>query len=311
MRESESPSGTACDTVLSNAPSGWSLDIFISRSATGGDVSAGYGAGPVRLWAVGVLEFGVDASGLGELVFEDDDAARGIERGALVDQFAGPGGEPELVSGVAAVAALRASGGEQLRGVEAAKECLCHAEDLSGVAHAVGRVALVVELPGRVVIGRVLLNRVTPFNGQGPRRREAPGAGAGFTSLFTALLPAAGLVLLPGRRSEMPGPYTLTSTLARHIRLLRYFSAGSSSSPALRELFPCDERNSTTAIPQCLHSPLQKFWSRLTRDFIRGRGKWVPSTSPGGRSADRLARRRRIGTTPPQPVAMGTCRLPR
>ncbi|MCZ4586046.1 hypothetical protein O4328_20505 [Rhodococcus opacus] len=42
---------------------------------------------------MGVLEFGVDASGLGELVFEDDDAARGFECGALVDQFAGAGGE--------------------------------------------------------------------------------------------------------------------------------------------------------------------------------------------------------------------------
>ncbi len=77
----------------------------------GGGVSAGCGAGLVRLGAVGVLEFSVDASGLGELVFEDDDAARGIECGALVDQFAGSGREAELVSGVAAMAALRAFGG--------------------------------------------------------------------------------------------------------------------------------------------------------------------------------------------------------
>ena len=53
-----------------------------------------------------MLEFSIDTSGLGELVFEDDDAARGIECGALVDQFAGSGGETQLVSGVAAVAAL-------------------------------------------------------------------------------------------------------------------------------------------------------------------------------------------------------------
>ncbi len=58
-----------------------------------GGVSADCRGGPVRLGAAGVLEFGVDASGLGELVFEDDDAARGIECGALVDQFTGAGGE--------------------------------------------------------------------------------------------------------------------------------------------------------------------------------------------------------------------------
>ncbi|MCZ4590530.1 hypothetical protein O4328_44150 [Rhodococcus opacus] len=44
---------------------------------------------------MGVLEFSVDASGLGELVFENDDAARGIECGALVDQFAGSGRETD------------------------------------------------------------------------------------------------------------------------------------------------------------------------------------------------------------------------
>ena len=115
-----------------------------------------------------LLEFGVDASGLDELVFEDDDAARGIECGALVDQFAGSRGETQLVSGVAAMAALRASGGEQLRGVEAAQECLRHAEDLGGMTHAVGRVVLVVELPGRVTVGRIFRNGVTPFQRTGP-----------------------------------------------------------------------------------------------------------------------------------------------
>ncbi len=36
------------------------------------------------------------------------------------------------------------------------------------MTHAVGRVVLVVELPGRVTVGRIFLNGVTPFNGQGP-----------------------------------------------------------------------------------------------------------------------------------------------
>jgi hypothetical protein len=132
-------------------------------------VSTECGVRPVRRrGAVNVLEFGVDAPGPGELVFEDDDAARGIECGALVDQFAGPGGDAELVTGVAAVPALRTPGGQQFGGVKAAEECLCHAEDLGGMAHAVGRVVLVVELPGRVVVGRIVLNGVTPFPCTGP-----------------------------------------------------------------------------------------------------------------------------------------------
>ena len=169
----------SCMRVEVRVPSGRAASEGNPRLAfrTGGGVSAERGGGPVGHRAVCVLEFGVDASGLGELVFEDDDAACGIERGALVDQFAGSGGDAELVSGVAAVPALRASGGEELRGVEAAEECLCHAENLGGMAHAVGRVVLVVELPGWAAIGRILLNGVTPFNGRGPRRREAPGAG--------------------------------------------------------------------------------------------------------------------------------------
>ncbi len=48
-------------------------------------------------------ELGVDALGFGELVFQDDDAAGGLQRVALVDQLAGAGGQPQLVAGVAAV----------------------------------------------------------------------------------------------------------------------------------------------------------------------------------------------------------------
>jgi hypothetical protein len=53
-------------------------------------------------------ELGVDALGFGELVFQDDDAAGGLQRVALVDQLAGAGGEAQLVAGVAAVPAGRA-----------------------------------------------------------------------------------------------------------------------------------------------------------------------------------------------------------
>ena len=68
------------------------------------------GADLTRLCGAGLLEVGVDASGLGELVFEDDNAARGLECGALVDQFAGAGGKSELVAGVATVTARGAAG---------------------------------------------------------------------------------------------------------------------------------------------------------------------------------------------------------
>ena len=69
------------------------------------------GSGPVVAgWTLSVVEatvqFGVDRLGFGELIFEDDDAARGIQRGAAVDQFAGPGGDPQLIAGVATVSTL-------------------------------------------------------------------------------------------------------------------------------------------------------------------------------------------------------------
>jgi hypothetical protein len=35
----------------------------------------------------------VDLLGFGELVFEDDDAAGGVDRGACVDEFADAGGD--------------------------------------------------------------------------------------------------------------------------------------------------------------------------------------------------------------------------
>jgi hypothetical protein len=52
----------------------------------------------------------VDALGFLELVFEDDDAAGGLDGGALVDEFAGAGRYAQLVAGVAAVAAFGAQG---------------------------------------------------------------------------------------------------------------------------------------------------------------------------------------------------------
>jgi hypothetical protein len=50
-------------------------------------------------------EFGTAALGDVELVFEGDDAAGGVDGGALVDQFPRPGGPAQPAAGVAAVPA--------------------------------------------------------------------------------------------------------------------------------------------------------------------------------------------------------------
>lgn len=56
------------------------------------------------------MMFGVDAPGLFELVLEDDDAAGGLDGGAVIDEFPGPGRDAQLIAGVAAVAALGTQG---------------------------------------------------------------------------------------------------------------------------------------------------------------------------------------------------------
>jgi hypothetical protein len=58
--------------------------------------------------------------GFFELVFEDDDAAGRLQRGALVADFSGAGGQPKLVAGVAAVAAAGALRVDQFRVAEPA-----------------------------------------------------------------------------------------------------------------------------------------------------------------------------------------------
>jgi hypothetical protein len=67
--------------------------------------------GSVMSWRFGCRAFltapvlGVDPHRFLKFVFQDDDAAGGVERGAVVDEFAGAGGDPQLVAGVAAVSA--------------------------------------------------------------------------------------------------------------------------------------------------------------------------------------------------------------
>src|SRR5690242_5447740 len=91
------------------------------------------------------LVFFVDAPGLFELVFEDDDAAGSLDRSALVDEFAGASGDLQLVAGVAPVAALRAQGRDQAGFTERPQEGGCGAEHFGGPAHGVGGVVVVIE----------------------------------------------------------------------------------------------------------------------------------------------------------------------
>ena len=102
-----------------------------------------------------LLEFGVDTPGFGELVFEDDDAARGLEWGAGGDEFVGAGGDAQLIARVTAVPTARALWGEEFRGIEAAQERLPDTENVGGVAHAVGGIVFVVELAGQLAGGFV------------------------------------------------------------------------------------------------------------------------------------------------------------
>ena len=74
-------------------------------------VRAGVFAGR-RAPVEGAVKFGVDGAGFSELVFKDDDAARRVQSGTVIDEFSGPGRDPQLIAGVAAVSALGALWGE-------------------------------------------------------------------------------------------------------------------------------------------------------------------------------------------------------
>jgi len=99
----------------------------------------------------GAVVFGVDALCFFKLVFEDDDAAGGLDRSALVDEFTRAGCDPQLVAGVAAVAALGAERGDQAGFAKGAEEARGGAEHLGGPAHRVGGIVVVIEAAERVV----------------------------------------------------------------------------------------------------------------------------------------------------------------
>ena len=215
----------------------------------------GRGARSVRL-LLGVSKFGVDASGFGELVFEDDDPARRLQRGTAGDEFVGAGGDAELVAGVAAVPAVGALRGEEFRGVETTQERLPDPENVGGLAHAVRRVIFVVEFAGQSTaraVGYFCLNGVSSFvywtgprgvkNGEereraGPRRnggwvRRGPDGGITYTICTLASCRTRGDVQQPPNR-VFRAEYLSNNTLfGLGTALTAVLRAGSSSLPHL------------------------------------------------------------------------------
>ena len=117
----------------------------------------------------GAAVFGVEALGFLELVFEDDDAAGGLDGGAVVDEFPGAGGDAQLVAGVAAVAALGPQGGDQPGFADGSEEARRSTDHLGGATHGVGGEVVIVESIGGlrwVLLGHLhlFLKRV-----EGPR----------------------------------------------------------------------------------------------------------------------------------------------
>src|SRR3954469_8127869 len=136
-------------------------------------IAGDHGSGVGRVRGCGAAVLGVDALGFFELVFEDDDAAGGLDGGAAVDEFAGAGGDPQLVAGVAAVSARGAERGDEAGFADGAEETLRGAEHLGGPAHGVGGVVVVIE----TAIGIVCCHCTSLWNtwrGPGAVRRQGP-----------------------------------------------------------------------------------------------------------------------------------------
>src|SRR5690242_14669459 len=103
------------------------------------------GAGTARRFTGGAAVLGVDALRFLELVLEDHDAARGLDRGPLVDELAGARGDPQLVAGVPAVSSLRAERSDQTSLTDGSEEGRGGAEHLGCPAHRVRGVVVVVQ----------------------------------------------------------------------------------------------------------------------------------------------------------------------
>jgi len=81
----------------------------------------------------------------GQVVFQGQDALRGGQGVALVEQLPDPGGEGELAAGVAAPPARRPGRADRAGRVQRAQERLPDPEDLGGPPGGVGRVVRVVQ----------------------------------------------------------------------------------------------------------------------------------------------------------------------
>lgn len=82
----------ACSIAASaGGPCDASIRSAVNRSSSDG---LGLFQGVARWWSGLLAQLRVDASGLFELVFQDDDAARRVQGGSGVHQFARAGGEP-------------------------------------------------------------------------------------------------------------------------------------------------------------------------------------------------------------------------
>ena len=164
------------------------------------------------------------------------------------------------------------------------------------MTHAVGRVVLVVELPGRASVGGIFRNGMT-FSRSGPPAPRGTGGRIGFP-LLPHTSSGGRALALPGHRPESAG--ALHTHNPRPGTPPTCGPAGSSS-PAPRDLFPCYATKSTTATPQCLQLPLQKFCHDGS-GFV-AHGERCPPSRWTGASEPKIRTQRTPRTRGPQPVA--------
>ena len=127
-----------------------------------------------------LLKLGVDATGFGELVFEDDDAASRVGAPCRWLRVRARGLRCAAGSGSSGDVRPQSVVGKQFRGIEATKESLPDTEDLGRMSHAVRRIVLVVESAGGVPRLVYLPEWLASFAERtGPPARGAPGAGWG------------------------------------------------------------------------------------------------------------------------------------
>jgi hypothetical protein len=115
------------------------------------------------------VQLGVVGLSVGELVLENDDAARRFERCAAIHQFADPCRDPQLLAGVTAVPTLRTLRCNQFRLIEASQKSCRRTENPRGTAHAVSRVTFVVEPLVGSSLGQILRFATSPFTATPPQ----------------------------------------------------------------------------------------------------------------------------------------------